>query len=247
MSFYRSSSHSAAMSRNFSSDSCANTEDVEGEVGWWACGADRSMTMRIATELHLKRLVVGGFERVFEIGRIFRNEGISTRHNPEFTSVEVYQVRHSQPITPHWHVASVSCTATLYVKLGAQLYSVVMMSHWVIRALPLAELSPLLPPVRLIPHRSTPTTGTQPSSIPHACSQQSSWPHMNEKYPFLHTAMPSFLHGEYRDGGRVHTPSRVAPPVGRHQLNTARQLHLLTYSWSHTHTHIHTHTHTGVR
>jgi len=47
--------------------------------------------MRIATELHLKRLVVGGFERVFEIGRIFRNEGISTRHNPEFTSVEVYQ------------------------------------------------------------------------------------------------------------------------------------------------------------
>lgn len=42
-------------------------------------------------ELHLKRLVVGGMERVFEIGRIFRNEGISTRHNPEFTSVELYQ------------------------------------------------------------------------------------------------------------------------------------------------------------
>lgn len=48
--------------------------------------------LRIATELHLKRLVVGGFERVFEIGRIFRNEGISARHNPEFTSVELYQV-----------------------------------------------------------------------------------------------------------------------------------------------------------
>ena len=47
--------------------------------------------LRIATELHLKRLVVGGFERVFEIGRIFRNEGVSTRHNPEFTSVELYQ------------------------------------------------------------------------------------------------------------------------------------------------------------
>lgn len=47
--------------------------------------------LRIATELHLKRLIVGGFERVFELGRIFRNEGISTRHNPEFTSVEVYQ------------------------------------------------------------------------------------------------------------------------------------------------------------
>ncbi|KAG2490033.1 hypothetical protein HYH03_011498 [Edaphochlamys debaryana] len=51
----------------------------------------RDFTLRIATELHLKRLVVGGFERVFELGRIFRNEGVSTRHNPEFTSVEVYQ------------------------------------------------------------------------------------------------------------------------------------------------------------
>lgn len=47
--------------------------------------------LRIATELHLKRLIVGGFERVFEMGRIFRNEGISTRHNPEFTSIEIYQ------------------------------------------------------------------------------------------------------------------------------------------------------------
>ena len=41
--------------------------------------------------MHLKRLIVGGFEKVFEIGRIFRNEGISSRHNPEFTSVELYQ------------------------------------------------------------------------------------------------------------------------------------------------------------
>ena len=47
--------------------------------------------LRIATELPLKRLVVGGFEKVFELGRIFRNEGVSTRHNPEFTTVEVYQ------------------------------------------------------------------------------------------------------------------------------------------------------------
>ena len=54
-----------------------------------ALGMD--LTMRIATELHLKRLVVGGFERVYEMGRVFRNEGLSTRHNPEFTSVEVYQ------------------------------------------------------------------------------------------------------------------------------------------------------------
>lgn len=47
--------------------------------------------LRIAIELHLKRLVVGGFEKVYEIGRVFRNEGISTRHNPEFTLLELYQ------------------------------------------------------------------------------------------------------------------------------------------------------------
>ena len=51
------------------------------------------LTLRIATELYLKRLIVGGFDRVYELGRIFRNEGISTRHNPEFTSIELYQVR----------------------------------------------------------------------------------------------------------------------------------------------------------
>jgi lysyl-tRNA synthetase class 2 len=50
-----------------------------------------NLTLRIATELHLKRLIVGGFERVYEIGRIFRNEGLSKRHNPEFTSIELYQ------------------------------------------------------------------------------------------------------------------------------------------------------------
>eukprot|EP00978_Attheya_sp_CCMP212_P014308 scaffold36383_cov33-Attheya_sp.AAC.1 len=52
---------------------------------------DLNLTLRIATELHLKRLLVGGFEKVYEVGRIFRNEGISTRHNPEFTSIELYQ------------------------------------------------------------------------------------------------------------------------------------------------------------
>jgi lysyl-tRNA synthetase class 2 len=51
---------------------------------------DLTLYLRIAMELHLKRLVVGGFERVFEIGRVFRNEGISTRHNPEFTLLELY-------------------------------------------------------------------------------------------------------------------------------------------------------------
>ncbi|GEN34540.1 lysine--tRNA ligase [Aneurinibacillus danicus] len=52
---------------------------------------DMRLYMRIATELHLKRLIVGGLEKVYEIGRIFRNEGISTRHNPEFTSIELYE------------------------------------------------------------------------------------------------------------------------------------------------------------
>ena len=52
---------------------------------------DMEMFLRIATELHLKRLVVGGLERVFEIGRIFRNEGIDSTHNPEFTMLEAYQ------------------------------------------------------------------------------------------------------------------------------------------------------------
>ncbi len=52
---------------------------------------DVELYLRIALELHLKRLIVGGMERVFEIGRIFRNEGMSTRHNPEFTMIELYQ------------------------------------------------------------------------------------------------------------------------------------------------------------
>jgi lysyl-tRNA synthetase class 2 len=52
---------------------------------------DMPLYLRIALELHLKRLIVGGMERVYEIGRIFRNEGISTRHNPEFTMMELYQ------------------------------------------------------------------------------------------------------------------------------------------------------------
>jgi len=52
---------------------------------------DMPLVMRIALELHLKRLLVGGMERVFELGRVYRNEGISTRHNPEFTMLEVYQ------------------------------------------------------------------------------------------------------------------------------------------------------------
>ncbi|WP_341785689.1 lysine--tRNA ligase [Ilumatobacter fluminis] len=52
---------------------------------------DMPLYLRIALELHLKRLIVGGMEKVYEIGRVFRNEGISTRHNPEFTMMELYQ------------------------------------------------------------------------------------------------------------------------------------------------------------
>ena len=52
---------------------------------------DMDLFLRITLELHLKRLMVGGIERVFELGRVFRNEGISTRHNPEFTMLELYQ------------------------------------------------------------------------------------------------------------------------------------------------------------
>jgi lysyl-tRNA synthetase class 2 len=52
---------------------------------------ERDFYLRIALELHLKRLIIGGFDRVYELGRIFRNEGISTRHNPEFTMLESYQ------------------------------------------------------------------------------------------------------------------------------------------------------------
>ncbi len=52
---------------------------------------DIDMYMRIATELHLKRLIVGGFEKVYEIGRIFRNEGMDIKHNPEFTTIELYE------------------------------------------------------------------------------------------------------------------------------------------------------------
>ena len=52
---------------------------------------DRDLYLRIATELHLKQLVVGGIERVYEIGRVFRNEGVDVTHNPEFTTMESYE------------------------------------------------------------------------------------------------------------------------------------------------------------
>ena len=64
---------------------------------------DLDLYLRIAPELFLKRLVVGGFERVYEINRNFRNEGISTRHNPEFTMLEFYwaYADYRRPDGPH--------------------------------------------------------------------------------------------------------------------------------------------------
>ena len=63
-----------------------------------------SVRAALRAELHLKRMVVGGLERVFEIGRVFRNEGTSSRHNPEFTTVELYQV------WPCWHAMVFMCS-----------------------------------------------------------------------------------------------------------------------------------------
>jgi lysyl-tRNA synthetase class 2 len=71
---------------------------------------DMQLSLRIALELHLKRLIVGGMERVFEIGRVFRNEGLSPRHNPEFTMMELYQafadVTDMMAITEHLIVSA---------------------------------------------------------------------------------------------------------------------------------------------
>ena len=57
----------------------------------WHNDMDRELSMRIAPELFLKQLIIGGFDRVFEIGKLFRNEGVDHSHNPEFTSCEFYQ------------------------------------------------------------------------------------------------------------------------------------------------------------
>jgi lysyl-tRNA synthetase class 2 len=74
---------------------------------------DIDLYLRIALELHLKRLLVGGIEKVYEIGRVFRNEGISPRHNPEFTMLELYQAyadyRTMMDLTEGMIVASVEC------------------------------------------------------------------------------------------------------------------------------------------
>jgi lysyl-tRNA synthetase class II len=73
---------------------------------------DQTMYLRIAPELYLKRLTVGGFERVYEINRNFRNEGLSTRHNPEFTMLEFYWAYRRLPRRdgPDREHAAWSCT-----------------------------------------------------------------------------------------------------------------------------------------
>jgi lysyl-tRNA synthetase class 2 len=75
---------------------------------------DMDLYLRIAPELYLKRLVVGGFERVYEISRVFRNEGVSTRHNPEFTILEFYQAYAD-------HTDLMELTETLFVELAQSL------------------------------------------------------------------------------------------------------------------------------
>ncbi len=88
---------------------------------------DMDLFLRIAPELYLKRLVVGGFERVFEIGRVFRNEGISPRHNPEFTMLELYQAyadyRDMMELTEDLvsHLARVICGSTIITYQGKDL------------------------------------------------------------------------------------------------------------------------------
>lgn len=86
---------------------------------------DLELYLRIALELHLKRLIVGGMERVYEIGRIFRNEGISTRHNPEFTMMELYQaygdVTDVMAITTDLiTTAARDCLGTTVIDIGGQ-------------------------------------------------------------------------------------------------------------------------------
>lgn len=72
---------------------------------------DQDLYLRIATELYLKRLIVGGFDKVYEIGRVFRNEGISTKHNPEFTTLESYEAYADYNDVMHMVEEMVSCVA----------------------------------------------------------------------------------------------------------------------------------------
>ncbi len=93
---------------------------------------DLDMYLRIETELYLKRLIVGGFERVYELGRIFRNEGMDSKHNPEFTTVEIYQAyidyRAMMELVEelYRHVARETCGTEKVVYQGVELD----FGHW---------------------------------------------------------------------------------------------------------------------
>ena len=93
---------------------------------------DLDMTLRIETELYLKRLIVGGMDRVYEVGRIFRNEGMDTKHNPEFTSVELYQAytdyKGMMDLVEelYIHLAKTVCGSTTISYQGKE----IDMSHW---------------------------------------------------------------------------------------------------------------------
>lgn len=79
----------------------------------------RDLYLRIATELHLKRMLVGGFEKIYEIGRIFRNEGISTRHNPEFTTIEMYEAYSNYQSMMHMaEEIVIQCALSVHGKLS---------------------------------------------------------------------------------------------------------------------------------
>ena len=88
---------------------------------------DEDVKLRISLELYLKRLIVGGMERVYEIGRVFRNEGLDTRHNPEFTLMELYQAytdyKGMMDLTENMfrHVANEVCGTTLIPYADAEI------------------------------------------------------------------------------------------------------------------------------
>jgi lysyl-tRNA synthetase class 2 len=78
---------------------------------------DKDFYLRIATELNLKKCMVGGIDRVYEIGRIFRNEGIDAKHNPEFTTIELYQAYGDlSDMRTGWKAYSITSPRTLWAK-----------------------------------------------------------------------------------------------------------------------------------
>src|SRR5699024_10902862 len=80
---------------------------------------DQEMTLRIALELYLKRTVVGGVDRVFELGRIFRNEGVDSTHSPEFTMLECYEAYADQYVMAQRKIGRASCRERVEISVSA--------------------------------------------------------------------------------------------------------------------------------